>query len=234
MWKLRLDRPYLRVLLYMVPFVLAYAGYEMARGIAFRLQSYAVYAPYVDLEVALFGVPLAVYFQFHRLLVLDIYTGIVYALHPVYFFAFAVLLAFREPKLFRRLLAAFLVASAVAITVYVLSPTAPPWIALPCIERPPNLVLKLVELVMGARIDPNPYAAMPSMHVGMAVIFGYYYVKLYGGSRRSLLVAVAWVASMSFATVYTANHYVADVAAGLALGYAASLLGDKLGGLSLH
>ena len=104
---------------------------------------------------------------------------------------------------------------------------------MPCVERPPNLVIKLVELVTGARVDPNPYAAMPSMHVGMAVIFGYYYVKLCGGSRRSILVALAWIASMSFATIYTANHYIVDVAAGLALGYVASLLGDMLGSLTL-
>ncbi|HID40599.1 MAG TPA: inositol phosphorylceramide synthase [Pyrodictium sp.] len=219
----------LRLLLDMMPFLAAYAGYELARGVALALRGVIVYEPLLRLETTLFGKPLALLLSMHRSILLDVITGIIYALHPLYFLAFAAYTAVKDRHLFRRLTTSFVIASIAAIPVYALWPTAPPWIAIPGVSRPPNLLVELAELILGSHIDPNPFAAMPSMHVCIAVIFAYYYWRL----RGKKLIGILWVGLMAFSTLYTANHYLADVLAGALLGLVASIAGWRLAGSGL-
>ncbi|BES81970.1 phosphatase PAP2 family protein [Pyrodictium abyssi] len=207
-----------------VPFLAAYAGYELARSAALALRGVIVYEPLVGIERRLFGEPLAVILSVHRNELLDIVTGIVYAVHPLYFLAFSLYLLYRCVGLFRSLLASFVIASTVATLVYALYPTAPPWIAIPGVSRPPNLLLELAEAILGSRVDPNPFAAMPSMHVCMATIFAYYYWRMSG----RVVPGAAWVVLMAFSTLYTANHYLVDVVAGSILGLASCHVGWRL------
>ncbi len=212
-----------RYTLYFLPFLVAYIAYESARAIVVHFRGLVYYSVLLNASKKLFGTPLTLVLASHRSIVLDAIAGIVYALHPVYFFLFAVYLLLKSRRLFENLLAAFILASVVAVTVYVIWPCAPPWIALPGVQRPPNFLLKALELITGARIDPNPYAAMPSMHLAMATIFAYYYYRL----RKEPIVPVTWVTFMAFATMYTLNHYFVDIVAGIALGLASCLVADK-------
>lgn len=207
-----------------VPFLVAYAGYELARSAARALRGVIAYEPLVGIERRLFGEPLAVMLSVHRNELLDIITGIVYAVHPVYFLVFSLYLLYRDIVLFRSLLASFVIASTVATLVYALYPTAPPWIAIPGISRPPNLLLELAEAILGSRVDPNPFAAMPSMHVCMATIFAYYYRRMSG----RIALGAAWITLMAFSTLYTANHYLVDVVAGSILGLVSCYVGWRL------
>jgi len=212
-----------RYTLYFLPFLIAYEAYEYARAIVIHFNKLVYYGALLDASKKLFGTPLTLVLASHRSMVLDVIAGTVYALHPVYFFLFAVYLLVKSRRLFENLLAAFITASVVAITVYVIWPCAPPWIALPGVQRPPNFLLKALEFITGVRIDPNPYAAMPSMHLTMATIFAYYYYRL----RKEPIVPITWVLLMVFATMYTLNHYFIDVVAGITLGLASCLVGDK-------
>ena len=62
----------------------------------------------------------------------------------------------------------------------------------------------------------NQYAAMPSLHVGWDLLVG---ISIVTAAATVLVRAIGWVlpALMAFAVVATANHYVVDVAAGIAL-----------------
>ena len=71
---------------------------------------------------------------------------------------------------------------------------------------------------------------MPSLHVGFAVALGVA-VALALRSRWTKALAVLWGPLVALAVVATANHYVFDIAAGLAvtaLGFAASRLPARL------
>lgn len=62
----------------------------------------------------------------------------------------------------------------------------------------------------------NPYAAMPSLHVGFAVFVGIGIIAI-GGRYRHWLIGITYPVLMSLAVVGTGNHFVLDVFAGAAL-----------------
>jgi hypothetical protein len=122
---------------------------------------------------------------------------------------------------------AVLAAMAIALLGYLLYPTAPPRFV-------PELGFSSAHSVTGndaVRIshDPlfNPYAAVPSMHVGLALIFGISLARL-STSRALKALFVGYPAVMTFVVVASGNHFWLDAAAGalvaaLAFGAAALL-----------
>lgn len=73
----------------------------------------------------------------------------------------------------------------------------------------------------------NPYAAMPSLHVGFAVFVGIGLIVI-GGKYRHWLLGIGFPTLMSLAVVGTGNHFVLDVVAGAALAIAAWYLVPRL------
>ena len=77
-------------------------------------------------------------------------------------------------------------------------------------------------------IDPNPYAAIPSLHAGYAFLCFLFVVAIAWKTRWrwwALGVGAIYPLAQSFAVVYTGNHYVVD----LMLGYVYA--GAALGGV---
>jgi membrane-associated phospholipid phosphatase len=76
----------------------------------------------------------------------------------------------------------------------------------------------------------NPYAAMPSLHAADALIVG---VCLFLACRRWYVKALwaLWPAWVWFCVLATANHYVFDVVAGIAVALFAMLAVSKVDGL---
>jgi membrane-associated phospholipid phosphatase len=107
--------------------------------------------------------------------------------------------------------------------LFVVVPTAPPWLAaregyIPPIHRVVNDLFFRIDPTLfnyAKAIDrTNPVAAMPSLHMGCAWL-----IALVSWSIRPWLgvLAVVYASSMALALVYTGEHYVADVLAGVAL-----------------
>jgi membrane-associated phospholipid phosphatase len=116
-----------------------------------------------------------------------------------------------------------------ALLPHLLLPTEPPWMALGGVER---------TTVAGAafvRIDTNQVAAFPSLHVAMPVMFALVSRSL-GMPKLSLLFAV-FAALIGFSVVYLGEHYVIDVAAGVAHAWLSfrlvSWLGARVGSLPI-
>jgi membrane-associated phospholipid phosphatase len=61
----------------------------------------------------------------------------------------------------------------------------------------------------------NPYAAMPSLHVGWAVLVALGVTRAVPGSRIVIVLVLAHVVAQSTSTVFTGNHYFIDWAGGL-------------------
>ncbi len=128
----------------------------------------------------------------------------------------------RRPEGFPFVRTALLLASGLALVGFLLYPTAPPRLA----------GVGIADTVSGAHIDLNrglvsalynPYAAVPSMHIGYALLVA---VALLRHGRRLLVRAVGalYPPFVLLVIVATGNHFFLDAAAGaLVAGLAAAL-----------
>ncbi|NHC44257.1 phosphatase PAP2 family protein [Motilibacter aurantiacus] len=143
------------------------------------------------------------------------------ALHYTVTPAVLVLLWWRRPGEYRRLRAALVVPTAVALVGYLAYPTAPPRL----VAGYTDVLLATSDVgwwaghgggVRGASQTVNQLAAMPSMHVGWALWCGLVLAHL---APRPWLraLALAYPATTALVVVVTANHWVLDAVAGAAL-----------------
>ncbi len=115
---------------------------------------------------------------------------------------------------------AVLAAMGISLLGYLLYPTAPPRFV-------DGLGFSAAQSVTGneaVRVSDdaffNPYAAVPSMHVGMSLILGLSLARL--SSRRVLKAAfLLYPAVMTYVVVATGNHFWLDAAAGAVVAAAA-------------
>lgn len=224
---LRLTIPLLGILL----------AYSFSRSLAARLTPTVTYSIPLEFETRLFGAPLAVYFQYASSPWLDAFFSIIYSLHPAYFILLLLFMLFYDVELYKHALASTILSSSIAVIIYVAWPVAPPWIAVPGLTKTPNYVLDILGL--NKIVDPNPYAAMPSMHVAYSLLFVYYstlFAERLGWAlwARGLACFGGIIAVlMPITVIYTGNHYLLDVLAGLGLATSSIKAADAiLGGLS--
>jgi membrane-associated phospholipid phosphatase len=126
--------------------------------------------------------------------------------------AVAVWLYWKHPRDYRLFRTAFLISAVIGLCVYISFPVAPP-------RYLPGFVDTLK--VSGLDLDGsatglfyNPYAAMPSLHVGWALLAG---TALAWHARAWWLkvIGAALPVAMTCVVLMTANHYLLDVLAGM-------------------
>jgi len=117
----------------------------------------------------------------------------------------------RRYERFTRFRNTILLANVIGLIGYVVMPTAPPWMFpyegfVDGVNHASGLVHALA----------NPYAAMPSLHAADALIVG---VMLASAcrSRWAKALWVLWPAWVWFCVMATANHFLLDVLAGIAV-----------------
>jgi membrane-associated phospholipid phosphatase len=117
----------------------------------------------------------------------------------------------RRHERFARFRNTVLLANVIGLVGYVVMPTAPPWMF-------PSLgfVDGVNHSGLLAGSFANPYAAMPSLHAADALIVG---VLLAGACTRWYFKALwaLWPAWVWFCVIATANHFLLDVVAGIAV-----------------
>jgi hypothetical protein len=131
----------------------------------------------------------------------------------------------RRPAVYPLVRTTLLLASALAVVGYVVFPTAPPrlsgvGIADTVSRGHVNLNTGLVSSFY------NPFAAVPSMHVGYALIVSVSLAR-YARHVVARLAGIAYPPFVLFVIVATGNHFLADAAAGAAVA-AVALLGARL------
>jgi membrane-associated phospholipid phosphatase len=135
----------------------------------------------------------------------------------------------RAPDVYRRLRNTVVATWLIAVPVFALFPVAPPRLADIGIADTVSQQAS-VELTGRSTIFYNQLAAVPSLHVGFAVAIGVALaVALQRRGARAL--ALLWGPIVSLAVVATGNHYLFDIAAGLAvtaLGFVAGQLPERL------
>jgi hypothetical protein len=135
--------------------------------------------------------------------------------------------------------------------VYALAPTVPPWMAanhfglMPELTRFNAILFNFAIPDLTSGFDTNPIAAMPSLHAGFPILCC---LLLWGLYRWKATPFYVYTAAVLFAIVYSGDHYVVDVLAGLVLAVVCYLVaagrrkpaleaavpdGDSLGALAL-
>jgi PAP2 superfamily len=115
-----------------------------------------------------------------------------------------------------------LLSGVVGLVIFALFPVAPPRLTdLPLVDTVTREAEGYRQIVPPELV--NQYAAMPSFHAGWNVLLG---IVVFAATKNVAirLLAVIGPAAMVLAVVATANHYVIDVAAGIAIVLAGLLM----------
>ena len=106
-----------------------------------------------------------------------------------------------------------------AMPFFALYPLEPPWMHNADVV---NVVAVVFPQTVGQ--DPNPYAAMPSLHIAMPAAAAIWY-----GWRHPYGKFVwAYTAVLTLTVVYTGAHYFIDAVAGVAMAYAVYVIARRL------
>jgi hypothetical protein len=210
------------------PFALGIFAYEWARTLAHRIHPDAYYRPQLDADrvLGLGRTPSARLqgwlFDGH----LRWHDHILIFLHSLHFavplaLLFAVWLAYRP--LFVQGAVALLAASFAGAAVFLVLPTAPPWLAARAGLLHGVVRIRALDGAQQAHgtlqklFDDNPVAAVPSLHAAYSLMVVLIVRRIW---PRLTPLAVAYAVAMQFCVVYLGEHYVADLIAGDALALA--------------
>ncbi|MGH7556651.1 MAG: phosphatase PAP2 family protein [Gemmatimonadota bacterium] len=213
-------------------YILGFVMFAYLRGLADETNLLVRYDYVIALDRALFlGHVPTVWLQerFHVLGNPSAWDYSCVFLHFTYFFLpplFALVLWRRDGRLFHRYVCAGLATYYVALLTSALLPTAPPWLAGQTGDLPH--VYRIVEdILTGASpgaydyayavAGTNPVAAMPSLHMAISCVIALSSWRL---GRWPRIAGSAYAASMGMALVYSGEHYVIDIVAGVLLAVA--------------
>jgi membrane-associated phospholipid phosphatase len=149
-----------------------------------------------------------------------------YASHFLAFLLVGLFIWVANPAAFKRFRASFYVLIGVGVFIYGLVPTVAPWMAsaqfglLPRLVRFNGIILNSAIPTLTSGFDLNPVSAMPSLHAGFPILCC---LVLWSFCRWKALPFYLYTLVVLFTIVYTGDHYVTDVLAGLVLavtGYA--------------
>ncbi|HST24718.1 MAG TPA: phosphatase PAP2 family protein [Gaiellaceae bacterium] len=220
-------------------FALLVFAYSELRGLAHIINAQPYYTPQLNLDKWLFAgyvptVELQKWFwtgsmQWYDHLLIDV-ANLHFIVPPL----FAFLLWMKRRALFFRFASSMLVLSFSAALTFVLFPTAPPWAAghqllTPTVTQITDHTFAAVPASFSASklIESNPYAAIPSLHGGYAMLCFIFVATLVWNRRWrwwAIVPAAFYPLALSFARVYTGDHYVVDLLAGYVYAVAAFLV----------
>jgi membrane-associated phospholipid phosphatase len=215
------------------PFVLLILSYEALRGNADGLIANVHIGFPITMDRAMFGTLPTVWLQDHLWDPNHItwYDYVAAFMHPMHFLvplAVAFIFWMRNNRLYWTFVSSYLLLTYAGFATYVLYPMAPPWYAAD-IGRIPHVETILGEVLwrnsvshpivfVYSHFDPNPVAAMPSLHAAFPVLIWLICWKL---KPKWGWLAIAYPLLMDFAVVYMGEHYVTDCIAGTIYGAAA-------------
>lgn len=218
-------------------------AYVLAGRYAHGLDMPIHYTPQIDAErIFGFGVIPSEWLQGHlyhgRTGALEVFSVVMYFSH---FFA-PLALGFyiwirRIRHAFAELMFALLATSVLANIVFVLYPTAPPWLAAEhggLVHVHHVLKQSLLDLHLNAFAsiigDPGKYnivAALPSMHAAFPVIALIVALR-YGLPRWIIALQAVQMLGVFFSIVYLGDHYAVDALAGAAFAFAGATIVHRL------
>jgi membrane-associated phospholipid phosphatase len=214
-------------------------AYSEMRGVAHMIRPEPFYTPQLNLDKWLFAghVPTVELQKWWWTGSMHWYDHVLIDVSKLHFVIpplFAFCLWMRRRALFFRFASSMLALSFAAALTFLLFPAAPPWAAGKTLLTP--TVTKIDDSAwtsvsssfsLARIIAPNPNAAIPSLHAGYAMLC-LLFVAAFVWRRRwrwyVIVPAALYPLVLSFARVYSGDHYVIDLLAGYAYAVAAFLL----------
>jgi hypothetical protein len=225
-----------------IPLVALIFGYELLRGFAGTLTVGGSLAPaydgavhfrwIVDTDTWLFGGTAPTVWLQERLYDpgvvhwYDALAGLMYSLHFALPLVFGYVLWIRDRGRFRLFTITLLFMTYTTFVVFLLYPTAPPWLVgvwghLPGVHDPFDQAASatadagsaFTTLTVWTKASPDPVAAFPSLHAAYPWLVMLFLVKFYG--RRGWFF-LGYNAVLWFSIVYLAQHWVVDILGGIA------------------
>jgi membrane-associated phospholipid phosphatase len=225
-----------------VPFGALLVIYAQSRGIAHLLHPHPHFVPQLNADKWLFGiVPSQELQQWFWTGTMHWYDQVIVAVTRLHFIVpplLAFVLWVKRRALFYRFAATMILLSFAGALTFYLFPAAPPWAAgerglLPGLIRIPHNPAPNPSGAHGYHgisvsrfIDPNPYAAIPSLHAAYAFLCFLFVATVAWKTRWrwwALGIGLLYPLAQSFSVVYTGNHYVVDLAIGYLYALAALL-----------
>jgi len=208
-----------------VPFIAVFLAYEAMRGLASKTGIEPHVGDLASAESWLFGghMPSAVLqSSLHTSAVggaLDYLATVVYFCHFVVPLTVGLVIWLVDRTQFLRYTTALLGMACVAFVVFLLVPTAPPWYAndhgvISGVHKILQDTLPSAVSPYYQSLNPNPVAAMPSLHMAFPVLS---LLALLGVWRRGAWVFAVWCVAVFFSIVYLGEHYAVDALAGIVL-----------------
>ena len=211
------------------PFTALFFAYEAMRGIAHNITGIVHVTELINAELQIFGtIPTLALQQFYRSPILDWIGAFFYSLHFLMPTVFGFVLWRRSRENYQKYTIALLVSSYSALITVLLYPSAPPWFGVKA-ER----ILFQVDQAAGipfyatlfVLIQPNPFAAFPSLHAIYPWLISLYSIKI---KRIKALPILIIPLGVCFSAVYLGEHYVIDLLAGIVYSTVAFFLVEKL------
>lgn len=224
-----------------IPFLFILISYDFLRGFADNLGARVHIQELIDADLVLFGYLPTVELQ--KIMFnpsspawYDYIWTVQYFMHFVLPLSFGFLLWIHDRGKFRQFVTGIVLLSYAAWITYMAYPAAPPWMAKRdgYIHEPLHKIMsttfkafpeKLQLPTVYHNFNPNPVAAMPSLHAAypfLVFLFALRFFKWKG------LFFFPYVASMWFAIVYLGEHYVIDVVFGALYALLAYLLAKEV------
>lgn len=211
--------------------VAIYMAYDYSRGTADQWGIGVNYTLLRDIDrLVFFGNDPGVWLQEHLLRSdprwYDVGGAIVYMLHFVLPVVPLAALRVRQRTEWLRYVRRFSLTLGIAVSVFIVFPAAPPWMAsekgyFPPIQRITGrgwweLNLKTVSQTLdrGAAVL-NAVAAMPSLHAGLSLLVALWFTR--NAKRWIRMIALLYPLAMTTALVYFGEHYVIDCIIGFAV-----------------
>lgn len=209
------------------PFIFIWLSYDFLRGFADNLGTRVHFQSLIDAERSIFGtIPTIelqkIFYNPSKLSFWDFVATFFYFVHFALAEAFAFFLWLKNRAYFRQFVTGILLLSYAGWISYVAYPAAPPWLA-----QEKGLIMgvtKILDKTLTAfperlnlptiyhQFNPNPVAAIPSMHAAYPFLILLYLLRYYHlkGFYFSPFVLAVW-----FSLVYLGEHYVVDVILGM-------------------
>ncbi len=183
----------------------------------------------ISAELQIFGpIPTLVLQHFYKNFVLDYLGAFFYSIH----FTVPTILGFilwrYSPENYRKYTIAFLACSYSALITFLVYPSAPPWFGVKAVR-----ILFQIDHEIGVPlyatlctlIQPNPFAAFPSLYATYAWLISLYAIKI---KRIKALPILVIPVGVWFSAVYLGEHYIIDLLGGVAYSTVAFFLVEKL------
>lgn len=209
-----------------IPALLILISYDFLRGLVPLLNKNVHFMPLIEADKLIFGVvPTSalqtLFYQAGTLHWWDFLATIFYFLHFAVPLAFAYFLWMDNRGHFRQFVVAISLLSYGAWATFISFPAAPPWMAAEKGYLPG--VVKILDSTLASfptsyelptiyhRINPNPVAAIPSMHGAYPFLILLFAIKFF---KWKGLFFLPYVAGVWLSMIYLGEHYFIDLLAG--------------------